>query len=838
MAGYPTFCHLKKSEFPVTSAGGNESNVETANMLNKSLTIAFRSLWRNKAISVIHVLGLALGIATCLLIVLFIRHEWSYDRYNVNADRIVRVTFGGHMNGHEIKEANVMPPVAATMKSDYPEVLEATRLQAVGVHRIGYGTKSFREDALAFVDSNFFRVFTLPLIKGDANTALVQPYTIVITQAIAEKYFGAVNPIGKVLDFTDDHHSLTVTGVIEGVPETSHFHFDCFASMASLPEAMSPSWMSSNFYTYLLLPEGYDAKKLQAKLPGMVEKYIGPQLQKGMGVSLAQFRAGGNEIGFTLQPLTDIHLHSDLTGDLSAPGDIRYVYILGAVAVFMLLIACINFMNLSTAGATKRAKEVGIRKVLGSLRGQLVGQFLVESLLLTTVAMVIAVVLVALSLPAFSRLAGHDLSLGWTTLPWLLPILLLFTLLTGLLAGAYPAFFLSAFRPVAVLKGLFKAGKGSTGLRSSLVVFQFFISISLIIGTAVVYRQLSYIQHKKLGYDRDQVLVVQDMYALGNAQGFFRQQLERDPQVAAVTASGYLPAGPSYNNNFLVYGDNHKDKYATTLRYQVDDQYIPTMGIEMKDGRNFSRAFGADSSAIIINETAAQNFGWGDKAVGHTITDPNQDRPVTIYHVIGVVKDFHFRSLHEMITPLLMTLGGTEGTNLILRTKTKEVAGLLATLQKRWTDQKATMPFSYSFLDERFQDTYKAEQNIGRILGIFAGLTIFVACLGLFGLATFTAEQRTKEIGIRKVLGANTAGIVALLSRDFLRLVVLGFGIAAPLAWWMMNRWLQDFAYRVSIAWWIFVLAATLALLITLVTVSFRAIRAARANPINSLRSE
>jgi len=816
-------------------------------MFNKSFTVAVRNLWRNKVISVIHVLGLALGIATCLLIVLFIRHEWSYDRYNVHADRIVRVTFGGHMNGHEIKEANVMPPVAATMKKDFPEVLEATRLRAVGVHRISYGTKNFREDDLAFVDSNFFRVFTLPLIKGDANTALVQPFTIVITRALATKYFGTGNPIGKVLDFTDDHHSLTVTGVIEGVPETSHFHFDCFASMASLPEASAPSWMSSNFYTYLLLPGGYDLKKLQAKLPGMVEKYIGPQLQKGMGVSLAQFRANGNEIGFTLQALTDIHLHSDLTGDLSAPGDIRYVYILGAVAIFMILIACINFMNLSTAGATKRAKEVGIRKVLGSLRGQLVGQFLIESLLLTAAAMVIALVLVGLSLPAFSRLAGHDLSLGWDALPSMLPVLLLFTLGTGLLAGAYPAFFLSAFRPVMVLKGLFKAGRGNVGLRSSLVVFQFFISISLIIGTAVVYRQLSYIQHKKLGYDRDQVLIVQDMWALGGAQSFFRQELARDPRVSGVAESGYLPAGYSYGNNFLVYADNHSDKYANTLRYQVDEQYIPTMGMEIKAGRNFSKAFGADSTAIIINETAAQNFGWAtgpggrtdmSEAIGHTITEPNRDRPATTYHVIGVVKDFHFRSLREMITPLVMTLGGTEGSSLIVRIKTKEVAGLLANLQKRWTDQKATVPFSYSFLDDRFQETYKAEQNIGRILGIFAGLTIFVACLGLFGLATFTAEQRTREIGIRKVLGANTASVVALLSKDFLRLVILAFGIAAPLAWWMMNRWLQDFAYRVTVGWWIFVLAAALALLITLATVSFRATRAARANPINSLRSE
>jgi len=816
-------------------------------MFNKSILVAFRNLWRNKAISAIHVFGLALGIATCLLILLFIRHEVSYDRFNKKADRIVRVTFGGHMNGHDIKEANVMPPVAATLKKDFPEVQEATRLRSTGIHRITYGTRSFREDALAFVDSNFFQVFTLPLIEGDVNTALTQPYTIVITRAVAEKYFGKEDPIGKVLDFSDDHHTLTVTGVIEGVPETSHFHFDCFGSMATLPEAKEPSWMSSNFYTYLVLPHGDDAQKLQAKLPGVIEKYIGPQLQKGMGVTLAQFRAAGNEIGFKLQPLTDIHLHSDLTGDLSAPGDIRYIYILSAVAVFMLLIACINFMNLSTAGATKRAKEVGIRKVLGSFRGQLIGQFLVESLLLTATAMIIALGLVLLSIPAFSRLAGHDLSLGWDALPWLLPVLGVFTLLTGLLAGAYPAFVLSAFRPVAVLKGMFKAGRGSAGLRSSLVVFQFFISISLIIGTAVVYRQLSYIQHKKLGYDRDQVLIVQDTWALGDGQAYFRQQLDQDPRIASVTASGYLPAGPSYSNNFLVYGDNHSDKFATTLRYQVDDRYIPTMGMEMSTGRNFSKAFGADSTAIIINETAAQNFGWvtgpeGRRdvsgAIGHTITEPNRDRPATVYHVIGVVKDFHFRSLHEMITPLLMTLGGTDNTTLIIRTKTKDAAGLLATLQKRWSDQKARLPFSYSFLDDRFQDTYKAEQNIAHILGIFAGLTIFVACLGLFGLVTFTAEQRTKEIGIRKVLGANTASVVALLSKDFLRLVVVAFLVAAPITWWAMNKWLQDFAYRVTIGWWIFVAAAGVALLIALVTVSFRAIRAANANPINSLRSE
>jgi putative ABC transport system permease protein len=807
-------------------------------MLNKSFAIAFRNLWRNKTISAIHVLGLALGIATCLLILLFVRHELSYDRYNEKAGETVRVIFRGRMSGGEIKEANVMAPVAATLKKDFPEVLEATRLHADGIHRISYGTKVFREDALAFADSNFFRVFTLPLVKGDVHTALVQPNTVVITRAVAEKYFGAEDPIGKVLNFTDDHANLTVTGIIDGVPENSHFHFDLFASMASLPDAKSPSWMNSGFYTYLVLPKGYDPKKLEAKMPGVIDKYIGPQLEKAMGVNLTQFKASGNDIGLFLQPLTDIHLHSNLTGDLSAPGDIRYVYISGAVAVFMLLIACINFMNLSTAGATKRAKEVGIRKVLGSLRGQLVGQFLVESLLLTTLAMLIALGMVWLALPAFNQLAGQNLAPHWGANPWLIPALLIFTLGTGLLAGAYPALFLSAFRPVAVLKGLFKAGRGGSGLRSGLVVFQFFISISLIIGTAVVFRQLSYIQHKTVGYDRDQVLIVQDTWWLGNNQRFFRQQLERDPRVASVTASGYLPAGASNGNNFLIFGDNRSNQLVNTLRYEVDDNYIPTLGMQMEAGRNFSNAYGADSSAILINETAAQAFGWAGKALGHTLTRPdNNGTPIT-YHVIGVVKDFHFRSLRELITPLVMTRSSDGGSTFIVRTKTRDVAGLLAATQKRWSDLKAGAPFSYSFLDQRFQDTYKSEQNIGRILGIFAGLTIFVACLGLFGLATFTAEQRRKEIGIRKVLGANTASVVALLSKDFIRLVGLAFLIAAPLAWLAMNKWLQDFAYRITIGWWIFVVAAGLAMLITLLTISLRAFQAARANPIQSLRSE
>jgi putative ABC transport system permease protein len=806
-------------------------------MVRNFFIVALRNLRRNIAFSAINIFGLALGIATCLLILLFVEHELSFDRYNEKADRIVRVTLQVKMEGGDIKDADVMPPVAGALKKDFPEVLEATRLRPYGTPRLTNGKKTFREDAFAFADSNFFRIFTLPLIYGNAATALRQPNNIVITKAVALKYFGDENPLGKTLVFKDDNLApMTVTGVMDEMPENSHFHFSLFASMSSLPEANDPSWTTSNFHTYLVLPIGYDYKKLEEKLPQEIDKYLGPQMQKAMGVTLDQFRKKGNNISLFLQPLKDIHLHSNLNGELAANGDIRYVYIFSAIAVFMLLIACINFMNLSTASASKRAKEVGIRKVLGSMKGDLIRQFLAESLLLTALAMALALAFVYWALPVFNTLTGQSLVIHWKATPWVLPSLIGFGLFTGLLAGSYPAFFLSSYQPVAVLTGRFTSGKGGS-LRSALVVFQFFISISLIVGTTVVYRQLSYMQHEKLGYDRDQVIVVQEVFWLGRNADPFRQQLLQDPRVASVSLSGFLPAGQSYDNNYTVYGDGNSSQLIKTLRYDVDYSYIPTLGMQLAAGRNFSKDFGSDSTGIIVNETAARAFGWGQHALGHTLTRVENDGTRSTSRVIGVVKDFHFRSFHELITPLVMKLGG-DLSNMIVKTKTRDLAGLLATMQTKWTDLKAEAPFSFSFLDNRFKDTFKAEQNIGRILGIFAGLTVLVACLGLFGLATFSAEQRTKEIGIRKVLGASASAIVTLLSKDFLRLVALAFLIAAPVAWIVMNKWLQDFAYRITIDWWIFVLAALLALVITLLTISIRAIKAALANPIQSLRTE
>lgn len=808
-------------------------------MLSNYLKIAWRNLLRNKVFSAINIVGLALGLATCLLISLFVLDELSYDRYNEKADQIVRVFFQGTMNGGQIREATVMPPTAQTLKTDYPEVLAATRLRWGGQPLFTYQNKTFKETSVAFADANFFDVFTLSFLKGNPKTALVRPNTMVITPAVALKYFGTDDPIGKVLTVKGDPATYTITGLIEPMPAASHFHYDMLVSMASVADAKSTSWMSSGYYTYLLLPKAYDYKQLEAKLPQVVKKYMGPQIQQSFGMSMAQFEQKGNNVGLYLQPLTDIHLHSNFTGELSPNGNIQYVYIFGAVAIFMLLIACINFMNLSTAGASKRAREVGIRKVMGSLKQTLVSQFLLESILLTSLALLVAIGLIYLVLPSFNALSGKTLTLSVSQVPWLLGGLVLVGLLVGILAGSYPAFVLSSFKPIAVLKGgtAFSRTSGSgVQLRSGLVVFQFFISILLTIGTIVVYQQLSYIQHKQLGYNRDQVLVVQGWH-LGKQEDTWRNRLLQDSRVINASISPYLPAGPSDSNNFIVYADNNESQLTKTLCYDVDYRYMATMGMQMVAGRNFSPAFGTDSSGIILNETAAKALGWGANALGHTITRPNNDGSKKTYQIIGIVKDFHFKSLHERITPLLMTLG-KGGGYLIIKTKAADVTGLVADLQKEWLAAVPDEPMVYSFLDDSFNESYLAEQKTGRILGIFAGLTIFVACLGLFGLVSFTTEQRTKEIGVRKVLGASVASIVGLLSSDFLQLVALALLLASPLAWYLMDKWLQDFAYRIDLAWWMFALAGGLAVLIAILTISYQSIKAALMNPVKSLRSE
>ena len=804
-------------------------------MLKNYLKIAFRSFWKHKSFSAINLLGLSVGIAACFIIMLFVQDELSYDRFNTKADQIVRVVFKANINGGKIFEANVMPPVAQTLKNDYPEVEQATRLHVDGAPTVTYLDKTFKTDQLAFVDANFFDVFTLPFIKGDVKTALLQANSVVITQDMAGKYFGTENPIGKTLTF-NKNALLKVTGVIANLPANSHFHFDLFGSMETLPEAKNPTWMASNFFTYLVLQKGYDYKKLEAKLPGIVEKYMGPQIASAMGMSLSQFRTKGNNLGFALQPLTSIHLHSDANFELSPGGNIKYVYIFGAIGLFILLIACVNFINLSTASASKRAKEVGIRKVMGSDKTELIKQFLLESLLLTGIALFIAYLLVKLALPVFNHLSTKELTFGYQIKPLLGFVLLGFSV--AMLAGIYPAFYLASFQPIKIIKGKINTGNKSITLRSGLVVFQFFISVSLIISTMVVYQQMKFIQNKKLGYDKSQLLVLPNSYALGRNETFFKQEILKDSRVINATISGYKPAGPSNNSNAMFYPEGKENQVTKTVRYNVDEQYIPTLGMKMASGRNFSKSFAADSSAIIINESAVKALNLGTKPIGQKIMAPKNgpNDQVRSYTVIGVVRDFNFKSLHEAVTPLLMILKPESG--LIIKVKTGDISNLLASMKQQWNRFGTDEPFTYEFMDELYNKTYQAETRTGRILNIFTTLTILVACLGLFGLAIYTTEQRTKEIGIRKVLGASVANVLTLLTAEFVKLVLIACSFAFPIAYWAMHNWLQDFAYRITLSWWIFAFAAVNALVIALITISFQAVKAALAKPVKSLRSE
>jgi putative ABC transport system permease protein len=812
-------------------------------MLKNYFKIAWRNLVRNRVFSVINIAGLAIGLASCMLISLYVIDELSFDRFNDKADRIVRVVFKANMQGGKINESHVMPPTAGVLKADYPEVLEATRLRQGGKPFVLINNKIYNDERLAYVDSNFFSVFTLPFVEGSSKTALLEPYTLVLSQTTAEKYFGKTDVIGKTITFKDSKQTYRVAGVMRDIPKNSHFQFDMLGSMGEIEEAKSTSWMVSEFFTYLLLPDGYDYKKLEGKLPKTMDKYLSPQLKQAMGVTLAEFRKKGNDLTLSLQPLTDIHLRSnDFQYDLGVKGDVSYVYIFGAVAIIMLLIACINFMNLSTAGSSKRAREVGVRKVMGSEKIELVWQFLTESIMLTSLAMLLAVLICILALPLFNNLSGKNLSLQWDAIPGLIPALIAFGLFVGIAAGSYPAFFLSSFKPISVLKGgssaiRLSASGRNLNLRSGLVVFQFFMSITLMVGTTVVYQQLKFIRNKNLGYSKDQVIVVPS-WSLGKNEAAFRDELLRDSRVDKISLSGYVPAGPSDNNNYTVSPDGNPSQLVKTLRYEVDYNYIPTLGMQIAYGRNFSKDYGTDSTGIIINETAAKTFGWTpENALTRTITRNDNEGKKATFQVIGVVKDFHFRSMHEKIGPLVMTLTNGWGW-ILIKTRSKEVSGLLASMKQNWDGFRPDMPFSYTFLDERFNETFKAEQKTGQILGTFAGLTIFVACLGLFGLATFTAEQRTKEIGVRKVLGASVAGIVALLSKDFLKLIGVAMIVATPAAWWLMDRWLQEFAYKIDVSWWMFAVAGLLSIVVALCTISYQSVKAALMNPVKSLRSE
>ncbi|MCH8874051.1 ABC transporter permease [candidate division KSB1 bacterium] len=694
--------------------------------------------------------------------------------------------------------------------------------------------RSFNEERVFFADSSFFDIFTLGLLSGNPKNVLSAPNSVVLTEATARKYFGEDDPMGRTLTF-DDNTDYLVTGVSENVPENSHFHFDFLASFNSLPGSNSTFWVNNNLKTYIVLRENVLPSQLESKFPQLIRKYVAPQLQQGLGVTYDEFIESGGEYYYSLQPIMDIHLYSKLEDEIEPGGNAAYITIFSIIAFFVLLLACINFMNLATARSANRAKEVGIRKVVGSRQIQLIKQFLIEAALLSFIAMVVAVFLAELFLPWFNDLAAKKIEINYLSDPYLLPGLFLVTILVSVLAGSYPAFYLAAFKPIAILKGA--STVGATGrsplLRKILVVFQFAVSIILIIGTLVVGKQMQYMRNKQLGFNKEQVVVIHRAAATGDISAF-ETEIERLPNVISAAATRHLPGQSMDVNVFKPEGAPETEGYLVNT-FSVGYDYIETLGIELLAGRSFSRDFGSDSSAYIINEAAMKKFGW-DEAVGKTIFEPDKAGPL-IGQVIGLMKDFHYKSLHAEIEPALLRLSSFP-TLVASSVSANNIQGTLSDLEKIWQEFAPEQPFQYSFLDQDFDKLYRADQQVGKLVGTFTVFAIFIACLGLFGLASFSAEQRTKEIGVRKVLGASVPNIILLLSKEFTKLVIVAFIIAAPIALYAMNKWLQEFAYKTDINILIFILAGSGALLIAYLTVGYQAAKAALANPIDALKYE
>jgi putative ABC transport system permease protein len=800
-------------------------------MIHEYIKTAYRNLKKNKGFTLINILGLSVGLATSLLIVLYVVDELSYDLYNVDANHIYRITEQVKLNGTEGSYAPSEAPLASSIK-DLPEIAKYARFlptESLFISPRKYyvrkGNEDLQENSLVFAESNIFDVFTLPMVSGNPVDALTAPHTVVLTESAAKKYFGNADPMGQTLTLNDTG-VYRVTGIIKDIPLQSHFHFDLFVSLSSIPESKLTNWGFSGFHTYVVLKPGTDVAALQKRISDIVIKN---------GYPPKLWSTGDNYFRVILMPLLDIHLHSTSQFELSKSGNIQYVYIFSVIAAFILLMACVNFMNLSTARSSNRAKEVGVRKVLGSIRKHLIAQFLTESLLVTLLSMAIGLTLVLLTLPFFNQLAGTHLSLNRHTFIWLLPLLLTIVLVVGFLAGSYPAIFLSGFKPIDVLKGKMAAGFKGGRLRSFLVVFQFSISIFLIIGTIVIYNQLHYIHNKTLGFNRSQVLVINNVTNLKDKAKVLKEELKQIPGVVSTTMTGYLPTGHDRTTTALFprLPIDFKDDVLTQF-WPVDQDYLETMGIQLVSGRNFSAQMATDSAAIIVNEAFAKRLDTKDP-LGKTLYRFSYG--VQPYHIIGVMKNFHFSSLHDQITPAVFFNSEDRGA-ISAKVSTTDLPALLVQIESKWKSLAPDQPFTYSFMDEDFDATYKSEERTGNLFIAFSSLAILIACLGLFGLATYAAEQRNKEIGIRKVLGASVSGIVRMLSVDFIRLVLIAVLIATPIAWLAMNHWLQDFAYRITISWWVVAVAGLTAIFIAAVTISVQSIRAAMANPVDSLRSE
>ena len=823
-------------------------------MLKNYFLLALRTHLRNKFYTAINVAGLAIGIASCLIIMLFVKHELSYDTFNLKADRIYRVNTELRFGSVHKRLALGGAQLNDLFLQNYGEIESVARLWDWGTRYVHLPDHKERfQEKVVWADSTLFMVFTIPLLEGDARSALTEPNTVAISRTMAEKYFPEGNAVGKSL-ILDDEKNNRVTAVFEDLPENSHFHFDIFRSIVELPEAKNMSLIGGGWMNvYLLLREGADPHQLESKFPAFIEKYVGPQLADALqgDFTMDKFKSQGNAWAYWLTPLRDIHLHSDLEGELEANGNITNVYLFATIALFILIVACINFMNLSTARSANRAREVGIRKVMGSLRTHLMRQFLTESFVLSFVSFVIALGIAWVFLPVFNDLALKKLSLPLQDPSFYMALFIAFVIV-GFLAGLYPSFFLSSFKPVNVLKGKLVLGRHSGIVRSSLVVFQFVISIFLIVGTIAIQKQLLYSKNKKIGFQKDQVVIVHEAHFLESHIQAFKDEALQNSFITGGTISGYLPVSGTWRNNNTYWpegkvptGDDIEDM-VSMQGWQVDYDYVNTLGMKIKAGRNFSREVISDSTeSVVLNESAVEKFELGPNPLGKKISSFTGQRPdgspdpnsIKSWTVIGVVEDFHFANMRENIAPLGLFLQRSNGY-VAFRFESKSTQAVLDKIETLWKQFAPGNVFEYTFLDEDYGKMYESEQRLASIFGVFAGLAIIIACLGLFALAAFTAEQRTKEIGIRKTLGASVNSIVFLLSREYGKLVLIAFVLSTPVAWYAVRWWIQGYSYRATIGVSVYILAGGITLLIALLTIGYQCIRAAIMNPAQSLRTE
>jgi len=793
-------------------------------MIKNYLLLAFNNFRKQKMFSLINILGLTIGITCCLMIFLFILNEISYDNFHKNGKDIYRVMRVGNFNSVKREIPYLSAPYATALQNDYPDAIQTTIRVSRDNDLISYKNISFNEKEIFLTDSNFFRFFSFPLVKGDPATVLNEPASIVLTETAAKKYFGNEDPIGKVLEM-NKKLQLKVTGIAKDLPGNSHLNFDMVVPISNWRnEHWFNQWPNNGLFVYVQLKPSVNPAILKKQFPAFMDKYMGKY-----------YAASGFHMGLTINPLRSIYFEGESPFDAGVKhGNKKMVYIFMSIAILILIIACINFMNLATARATERSKEVGLRKVMGALRKQLIGQFILESLLFATIAAVLALLLLKLAMPAYSSLLGYQLPQFWGN-PLMYVFLLGVIIVVGLLAGSYPALLLSAFSPIESLKGKLRLGKNGAIFRKVLVVFQFGISVLLIISITIMISQMHYVKNTDLGFSKEQTMIIRlDNGEIWNKKFQLKNELQQNPAVESVSLMSGEPGGFHDSYGFEVEA-KPGDKMMFNTEF-TDFEYAKTLGLKVIAGRDFSAQFPTDSSqSVLINRSAALQMGYTpEKAIGHWVKNTSDSLR---HSIIGVVEDFHFASLKQTIGPLVISTGNDKRLALV-KLKTKDLKTTIAAFKRIYTNAASSFPFEYSFLDDKFNQLYKAEARQESVLTVFSIIAIAIACLGLFGLASYTAVKRTKEIGVRKVLGSSVQNIVMLLSKDLLKPVLIGTLMAVPLGYYAMTKWLENFAYRITIEWWMFAAAAFAAVVIALITVSFQAVKAAMANPVKSLRSE